>query len=436
MSNQTRKGHQWLYDGRVWFALIIGLFVLVMSAPLKAAEVRGGVGDNDIFRLPAGEVISDDLYVGAGEIFIDGTVEGDLVVAGGYIEINGVVTGDVLAAGGGVVINGRVGDDVRAAGGGVTIAGLVGGDLFATGGGPPWPGAPAIPMRIGERQIPLGIQLASGATVGGDAYIFGGQGRLNGTIDGSLFAGMGIISLGGQVGEDARLYGQRIEIDENTQIAGTLTYQSGGPVVLPAGVAASVVQEEPAASTIRTPPPNLAAQMLGWLWRTVLIILGFALLAWLIWQLAPGLVSESATRIAARPVEAGLYGIIAVALLLPVILALIIVMAIFWGLPGALAAAFFLFGAAGLLWMLSSLITGYWLGQWLAGYGWIRGGLAAYLVGALAIVIVARLISLIPCVGVLLAGAIYLLSFALALGGIILSRRRVPVTEPLLGLTG
>lgn len=63
------------------------------------------------------------LYVSAGEIFIDGTIEGDPVAAGGYVEVNGVVTGDALVAGASVVINGVVQDDVRAAGAAVDIVG-------------------------------------------------------------------------------------------------------------------------------------------------------------------------------------------------------------------------------------------------------------------------------------------------------------------------
>jgi uncharacterized membrane protein len=55
------------------------------------------------------------------------------------------------------------------------------------------------------------------------------------------------------------------------------------------------------------------------------------------------------------------------------------------------------------------------------------------LAGVLAIVVAARLLSVIPCVGVLAAGLIYLVSFALTLGGIILARRgRRAVTPSLL----
>ena len=57
--------------------------------------MRSGEGANGVFRLPAGEIVQDDLYVTGGEIYIDGNVEGDLVAFGGYIEVNGNVTGDV-----------------------------------------------------------------------------------------------------------------------------------------------------------------------------------------------------------------------------------------------------------------------------------------------------------------------------------------------------
>ncbi|MCB0160036.1 MAG: hypothetical protein KDD83_18015, partial [Caldilineaceae bacterium] len=58
---------------------------------------------NEVYRLDADAVVSDDLYVFAREVYIDGKVEGDLVVAAGYVEINGIVTGDVMGAAGGIV---------------------------------------------------------------------------------------------------------------------------------------------------------------------------------------------------------------------------------------------------------------------------------------------------------------------------------------------
>jgi len=61
--------------------------------------------------------------------------------------------------------------------------------------------------------------------------------------------------------------------------------------------------------------------------------------------------------------------------------------------------------------------------------GRLTGTLATLLIGALSLVLVARLISVIPCVGGVVAALIYLLSFALALGGIVVSRRQRMVNE-------
>src|SRR5690606_24713078 len=104
---------RWARRYRLALALSAVMAVLFAGTAL-AAEVASA---DEVYILPRGEVIEDDLYVGAGEILIEGTVEGDLVATGGYIEVSGVVMGDVIAAGGGIVISGAVQDDARVAGG-------------------------------------------------------------------------------------------------------------------------------------------------------------------------------------------------------------------------------------------------------------------------------------------------------------------------------
>ncbi|RIK36008.1 MAG: hypothetical protein DCC55_28625 [Chloroflexi bacterium] len=435
---QTKQIQRWLRGrGRiyVWPLLVAALIVLAFTIPAVAAEVRSGEGEEDIFRLPAGEVINDDLYVGAREIYIDGIVEGDLVAAGAYIEVNGEVTEDAILAGAGIVINGRVGDDARLAGASVTVAGAIADDLFVAGGGPVWPGVPAFTFRAGAHTIVPGVQIASSASVGGDAYVVGGQGALNGAFDGYLFAGMGTILFGGRVAEDAQLYGERIDVGDDARVAGTLRYASGQPAGIPPGVAATVVQEETPRAAQPAPQPTTAQQILSWLWRTALLVIGFALLAWLMWQLAPGLLRRAGGGIRLRPLEAGLYGIVAAALIVPLVIALVLLGAIFWGIPGALATASFLVGATALLWILSPLLTGYWLGGVLVGRGYATGELVALWVGTLAIVVLARVLLLVPCVGAVAAGLLYLVSFVLAVGGLILTRRQpraevAPATSP------
>jgi hypothetical protein len=102
---------------------------------------------------------------------------------------------------------------------------------------------------------------------------------------------------------------------------------------------------------------------------------------------------------------------------------LIFVAGFFWGWGGALATAAGALGAVGLLWLFSPLIVGHWVGQRLALLGYAVASLPLLIGGTLLIVLVARLLALIPCVGVVMAGMIYLVSFALALGSFWVGRR-------------
>ena len=426
-----RLGIIYQASARLWgerrgqIILLTCLLLFGVTGSAIAAEVRGG---GDIFRLGADEVISDDLYVAAGEVFIDGTVEGDLIAAGGYVEVNGTVTGDVIIAAGGINLNGVVQDDARLAGGGIVLAGSIGDDLFAAGGGNSVPGMPTFPIPVGERTVQQGIQLTSNATVGGDAYVVGGQGNIVGAIEGDLFTGMGTVVLGGQVNGDADLNAQNITVQKSSRVGGVLRYQSSNNVPIPAGVASAVQQVQPPVAEV-APQPNPVWTFLSWLWRTILLVIGLALLAWVWVRVAPNLLFSTTYAIEARPVEVGIYGIVVAALIPLITAALVILAGLFWGWFVALATFAFLFGAIVLLWFFSPLLTGLWVGRKVAERtDRITGTLTTLLVGALLIVLVARLFSVIPFVGVLIAAVIYLFSFALALGGMWVSRRQPNAT--------
>lgn len=412
--------------------LLSCLVLLFAGSNVYAAEVHSGAGQGDVFRLPAGQVIKDDLYVAAGEIYIDGTVEGDLVAAGGYIEVNGAVTGDALLAGGGIAINGTVQDDARVAGGGVNVAGKIGGDLFAAGGGPVWTNGPAVPIVVNGRSIAQGVQLQGSAAVGGDAYIVGGQGSINGSVARDLFAGMGRLVFAGNVQRNAQLYAQDLQVRETSKVKGILRYRTQNQAALPAGVAGTIQAEQPVAPAA-TPNPGLAWfwGVIRWIWRTVLLLLGFAVLAWLVWQFAPALFTNTEQRMARQPLEVGMIGLVVVALLFPLTAALALLVGIFWGWLAGIALFAMLLGASGLLWLFSPLIPGYWIGQRLAQLGYPIGPLPTLLSGVLLIVLLARVISVIPFLGTLVAGVIYLICFALTLGSLIVGRRQrsTPVLE-------
>ncbi len=393
--------------------LLVGLLLLAISGSALAAEFAG---DENVYRLAADQVVNDDLYVGAGEIYIDGTVKGDLFVAGGYIEINGVVEGDLFAAGGGVVVRGHLLDDARIAGGGIDVSGTIGDDLFIAGGG----GQEFdIPMQLGGHSIQQGIRVAETTQVGGDAIIVGGGGRMAGNVSGDLWAGMGTMELVGQVGGNADLNVATLRVDEGSTVAGMLRYRSPEQVDIPGAVAADIQYEAPQSTTAQS--ASIVARMVGWLIRTVLMLVGFALLGWLLLRFAPSLLSTPVAAIEEKPLESALFGLLVGALLvfIPILSVLLVVLTwIFWGTLPALLMFSFLAGSLALVWVFSPLITGLWLGQRIVGQaGRATSVTIALLIGVLLIVVVGR----IPFIGWL----VYLASFALALGGVLRSRRQM-----------
>ncbi len=247
---------------------------------------------------------------------------------------------------------------------------------------------------------------------------------------------MGTVVLGGQVGGDADLNAQNITVQESSRVGGVLRYQSSNNVPIPAGVASCCAAMQPPVAEV-APRPNPVWTFLSWLWRTVLLVIGLALLAWVWVRVAPNLLLSTTHAIEARPVEVGLYGIVVAALIPLITAALVILAGLFWGWFVALATFAFLFGAIMLLWFFSPLLTGLWVGRKVAERtDRITGTLTTLLVGALLIVLVARLFSVIPFVGVLIAAVIYLFSFALALGGMWVSRRQPNATPVRVGQGG
>lgn len=417
--------------GLVWVLMLAGVAALLWTGTALAAQF---VGD-DQYELPRGEVIADDLYVSGGEVFINGTVEGDLVVAGGYVEVNGVVMGDVIAAGGAVIIAGVVQDDVRAAGGAIVVTGSVGDDLIAAAGGG-WPG---MIVSTGERTLPQGLQIASGATIGGDAYVAGGQGVINGSIGGDLVTGMRSVQVAARVGRNARLYGETVRVDERTRVQGELRYQSATETNVPDTVAARVIREatpEPATAA-RAAQRNPVWGFLGWATRSLLVFAGLALVGWLLWSFRTARFNAVTQTMDDRPVESAVYGLLVAVLVIPVSAALTFLGVLFWGwFPGGAAMLGFTFGLFALLWLISPAVTGLWVGRKVArALGVGRGDVIALVLGIAVIVLLARVLVFIPFVGELVFRALYLLSFALAVGAWLLERRKptvaavLPVTE-------
>ncbi|NTV65835.1 MAG: hypothetical protein HGA65_20190, partial [Oscillochloris sp.] len=54
---------------RLWLGVALGI---VLSVTITQTARAAAFAGTDVYRLPKGQVISDDLYVAASEIYIDG----------------------------------------------------------------------------------------------------------------------------------------------------------------------------------------------------------------------------------------------------------------------------------------------------------------------------------------------------------------------------
>ena len=269
---------------------LIALFALI-ATPVYAFDGRGG----DKVVIPAGNVVNDDLYIGANQFVLDGTVNGDVIVGGQMITINGTINGDLFAAGQTIVINGTVTGASR-------IAGSV---LFI--------GEKA---NIGKDVVGAGYSLESrkGSVIGRDLVFAGGQILTAGDIARNVQVATGGLeiagSVGGNVKADVSDEGQRsgppptmfmgpstvpvplvstgLTIDPSAKISGDLNYTQTKDLTFPAGtISGKIVRVVPtanqnnrAAALIETPGQKVANWSLNLLRSLVTLILIGLLLLW------------------------------------------------------------------------------------------------------------------------------------------------------------
>ena len=402
---------------RRWLAVA---FMAFLALAVSGAALSAEFSDDQIYRLAAGEVVDDDLYIGATEIYIDGTVTGDLIAGATYIEIGptGIVEGDLWAAGNSIVVKGAVLDDMRAAGAGIELSGTVGDDAFLAGAGRQF----AFPVATGTPSIPLGLHISG--KIGGDAMFAAGGADISGAIAGDLRAGLGSLDLSGIVGGDAEIQVGEFSVSDSARIGGVLQYTAPEQIQFPAGVARDIQFEAPAED--QAAGGTIVGAIFGWIFRTVAIGIGVAILGWLLMRFRPNALIRPAAAIRAKPVETGVYGLLAAVLLVFIPVASIILVAFtwaFWGVFPAIATFVFLGASSALVWFLSPLLTGFWLGEIIGErLGGDRSPLLLLLLGALLIVFLGR----IPFLGWL----VYLLSFVLALGGLLRSGTGAAAAHP------
>lgn len=399
--------------------------LLAMAAPtvVRAAEFQSG----DSYVLPAGKVISEDLFVAASSVEILGEVEGDLFVSANIVEIKGNVTGNTFIMANYSAVHGHVGGDVMALVNQLWIDGTVGQDVRALAGGQSAAMGPAAEFASNFGSAPTvfseGLAVSAEAQIGGDVHAFvGGPALIAGTVgrDLSLHGGEAV-TFTGSVARDANVgSAATVILSPAPKVGGEFTYSSPEPVAGAPGNAQYVASEAQEA----TPRWGL------WIWRTVLALGGFALILALSrkagrdrWEM---IANTGRTRLGGSI----LWGIVSL-LALPLLLVLLpgLTWALF-GTPLALAVFGFLAVSWFLCWFLSPIVSGRNLASYLQPT--LPGEQSTYvgeLLGVLLIVLVLRLGNMpetdIPGFGAvlsLLAGLVVTVSYVLAVGGWIQSK--------------
>ena len=365
---------------------IVFLLALMFSLATPVHAFDGREGDQVIIK--EGEVINDDLYVGARSLTVDGTIKGDLIAGAQTIIINGTVEGDVIAGAETIVVNGSVGDDARLFAAAIQVGSQasVGGDLVAMG---------------------ASVEAKDGSSVAADLVTGSGQALLAGEVGGDVLAGTSALEMRGPVKGNVRAYvnvtnetaGARpmnmylsdspvtipqikpgLHLEDGASIGGSLDYTSTMDLVIPAGIVAGKVTRidltrEEAKGVRPAPAPTAAERIAEWgfgLIRTIVTLLLFGLLmGWLF----PRFMRMLPENLNAQPLvslgwgsilyAAVFFGVLAI-ILITVLLALVglrwNVIWLGWLLLSALGIAFFLVAS-----YLTKVVVGEAIGKWILG---------------------------------------------------------------------
>jgi len=332
---------------------LVLLLLFSLALPVLAFEGRSG----ETVIIEADEVIEDDLYVGANQFILNGTVRGDLFAAGASVEINGTVEGDFFGAAQSVIVNGTVGDDARIAGYALSVAGQVADDLIAAG---------------------FSLDNDGESAVGGDLLFAGYQAILDGEVGGTADVGGGAVRISGRIGGNANVDvggtepGARppsfvfpgmpavpsvptgLTITDSAEISGDLNYTANERVQVPSGVVAGetnfsryVAPEDERAP--EAPGPSLALRIGKWFLKQIRRFTTLLLVGLLMMWIVPNWTRRLADLIRTKPLPSLGWGVVFIAVFAVVMLTLLtitIILAVVFGIVtlGELAKRFIALG--------------------------------------------------------------------------------------------
>lgn len=181
-------------------ASLIGLFCIITLAPVGYAQ------EKQRYSVAKDEVISDDLFVAADSVQIDGKVEGDVYAAASTVIVTGFITGDLITAGETITVSGTVGDDIIAAGKTIDLDGA---------------------RVTGSARVFALTVLADDKTAIDETLVFGAQTmNIVGTVGRNVVGAAADASVDARIGRDVLVGASNFSVSDTSVISGNVTYSA------------------------------------------------------------------------------------------------------------------------------------------------------------------------------------------------------------------
>ena len=339
-------------------AIIVAILALGLGFyPASAFEGRGG----ERVVIEEGEIIEHDLYVGAREFILKGTVKGDLFVSGQEIRIEktGVVEGDLYAAGMTIEVKGKVTDDIFAAGYSLSVAGEAGGDFVGAGF------SSEVTGRVGQDFLFFGYQALVAGEVGRDVRFAGNGLRLAGRAGGNVEVDVSGAEEEGLPPGFPFYSGlppvpqvpPGLTVEEGARIGGDLRYTAREEARVPPGTVAGKVEFRKIERPRKVTPP-FRVRAVRWGLERLRYLASLLIVGAVMAFAAPKWTRRLAEHILAKPLPSFgwgvvilvMFGLVMVALLaVTVVVSLLLRLLTIRGLAGLTFFSGLLAGAAGLL---------------------------------------------------------------------------------------
>lgn len=186
------------------------LVSLLAILPLQFAFANTVVRTGDTVTIAQNQSVDGAFYAVGGVVALSGSVTGDAVIIGGNITVNGEVAQDLAILGGTVSVQAPVAEDLRIVAGDVTISKPIKGSLVVVSGR---------------------LTVLSTADISGDVLFYGGEGTIDGHVDGKVLGSSDSLRINGMVKGGVDVITSTLTLGDQANIEGDVKYTSNTDIL-------------------------------------------------------------------------------------------------------------------------------------------------------------------------------------------------------------